>query len=95
MCSCETACRHSALLSVLLGAPAARRELGNIQGEAELSRGLSVLILCSGIRTCASQIYPYVTKKQGVPAGYQLVDMWVERAERSSVRLGKSAALLL
>lgn len=43
-----------------------------LQGEAELSQGLSVLILCVGIRPCASQIYPYVTKKLRVlsqPAG--------------------------
>lgn len=41
-------------------------KVGIFQGEAELSQGLSVFILCSGIRPCASQIYPYVTKKRRV-----------------------------
>lgn len=42
------------------------KKVGILQGEAELSQGLSVLILWLGIRPCASQIYPYVTKKQVV-----------------------------
>lgn len=41
-------------------------KVGIFQGEAESSQGLSVFILCSGIRPCASQIYPYVTKKRRV-----------------------------
>lgn len=34
-----------------------------------------LLILRLGIRPCASQIYPYVTKKLRVPGGYQLGEM--------------------
>lgn len=39
-----------------------------------------MLILCSGIRPCASQIYPYVTKKLRVPGGYQPVEMQVPQS---------------
>lgn len=37
--------------------------MGIFQGELALSQGLSAFILGSGITPCASQIYPYVTKK--------------------------------
>lgn len=41
----------------------AERKVGIFQGELALGQGLSALILGSGITPCASQIYPYVTKK--------------------------------
>ncbi len=92
------------LQSVLLGCYLACQALGNIGGlgRVELSQGLPVLILGVEIRTCAGQIYPYVTKKLRVPGGYQLVEvqvpqsiplLWQPLLQESTTLLG--ACLLL
>lgn len=61
--SSQTASDTLSVSSVLLGSYLVPQELGNIARLDRLSQGLSVLILWLGIRPCASQICPYVTKK--------------------------------